>query len=100
MRGLVQHRDRMRDSQAMLLGQPTGQPNGPSVPPAEVINIPRVHVHLLEGRANSGASMAVVTLQDAQWASIALEVAFEWKFDVPTDIDPRGWRRASVRWWR
>ena len=54
----------------------------------------------MEGRANSGASMAVVTLQDAQWASIALEVAFEWKFDVPTDIDQRGWRRASVRWWR
>ena len=70
------------------------------MPPEDVIEFERPHVNLTGSRASSGAQLAVVTLKDASWANLALDVAFGWRFDVPTAIDARGWRRASVHWWR
>ena len=69
------------------------------MPPEDVIEFERPHVNLKGGSA-SGAQLAIVTMQDASWANVGLDVAFGWRFDVPAAIDARGWRRASVHWWR
>ena len=50
--------------------------------------------------AASGRRQMVFTMWDYPSAMIIFNVMYRWWSKVPPNVDPRGWRWVSVRWYR
>lgn len=62
--------------------------------------IPAFHVRWLNPHqvSASSARQALYSFPTEAVAEAGLQVASTWWFPVPRNIDPRGWRYASLRW--
>ena len=56
-------------------------------------------VDVKAGRTTTGVSYAVVTCPTHETAMYAFSVAYKWYAKVTQDIDARGWRYVSLKWW-
>ena len=57
-----------------------------------------IHCRWMGGLAASGRRQALFTCQDLASARQGFQASFSWWVPVETDIDARGWRMVSCRW--
>ena len=58
-----------------------------------------IRVDVKGGRTSIGVSYAVVTCPTLETAQYAFSVVYKWYTLVTQDIDERGWRYVSLKWW-
>ena len=56
-------------------------------------------IDVIHGRTWSGVSYAVVTCGTLEYAQRAFDVAYQWTSVVSRQVDRRGWRYVSIKWW-